>query len=244
MLSTLEEKSIMKKTFVAILAATIVTALPGPTLAGSPCQESDDACKQFSALAENDQHAKIIEMVDPGTEYSETARTYIGKAYLGLAAAESNTPEQEEAFCRKALEYGAVQAYMGLYFIHAQKDEAAALGFLKQYVSTRPKDSVPYVILGESELDKQNYRLADEYLRESKKVARASSPRVDWMLFQVNYLLGNFKYASEMFENAVTNGRFEEELKVIARDSRFKGINNRPEFRKHRPLFAGGDGRS
>ncbi len=227
-------------TILIILIMIVMNSAPS-NAAGAPCAETDTVCKQFSALSEQDQFDKIISLVDSSTVYSEAARGYIGKAYLALAAAETNTPEQEEAFCRKALDFGAVQAYMGLYFIYAQKDEAAALGFLKQYIATSPRDSVPYVILGESELDKKNYRLSDEYLRESKKVARASSPRVDWMLFQANYLLGNFQYAGEMFESAVKNGRFDEELKAIARDSRFEGITKRTEFRKHRSLFPGGD---
>lgn len=227
-----------------ILFVIVLNAVSSSAEAGSPCAEKDAVCRQFAALAESDQFEKIIGLVDKNAVYSESARDYIGKAYLMLAAKETNTPEQEEALCRKALEFGAVQAYMGLYFINVQKDETAALGYLKQYIETKPRDSVPYVILGEAELDKKNYRLSDQYLRESKKVARASSPRVDWMLFQANYLLGNFEYAGEMFESALKNGRFENEVKAIARDSRFEGISQRPEFRKHHPLLTGAGGGS
>ncbi len=210
----------------------------------SRCAATDPVCRNFEKLTNAEQFDRIIQQVDPQKQYSESARHYIGKAYLALASAESNTPEQEEAFCRKALEFGSTQAYMGLYFINAQKDPEAALGYLRQYIATKPADTVPYVILGESELEKRNYRLADEYLRESKKVARASSPRVDWMLFKANYLLGNYGYASEMFENATTNGRFDDELKSIASDGRFHGIQKRPEFQKHQQLFAEGNRRS
>jgi hypothetical protein len=127
---------------------------------------------------------------------------------------------------------------MGLYFIYVQRDEEQALGFLREYVKTKPRDTVPYVILGESELDKKNYKTADVYLRESKKVARASSPRVDWMLFQVNYLLGNYKAAGEMMEAALTNGTFEQELKELAADGRFKGMETRPEFKTYQTRIA------
>ncbi len=234
----------MKK-FVLILTATLATTGMGvvPVFSGpaSLCTAKDKVCRELESLANAEQFAAIAGKVDKTREYSKESRHYIGRAYLALAAAENNTPEQEEAFCRKALEFGSTQAYMGLYFIYAQKDKAAALGYLRQYIATKPADSVPYVILGESELEKMNYRLADEYLRESKKVARASSPRVDWMLFKANYLLGNYEYASQMFESATQNGRFDDELKSIAADGRFHGIQKRPEFQKHQQLFAEGN---
>jgi tetratricopeptide (TPR) repeat protein len=198
----------------------------------SLCKNDDSECKAFENSARSERFDEIIKKVDPAKRYSDGARHYIGQAYLSLASAETNTPEQEEAYCRKALEYGSVQAYMGLYFIHVQKDPEKALGFLKQYIETKPIDSVPYVILGESELGKKNYKLADEYLKASKKVARARSARVDWLLFQVNYLLGNYQFAGEMFESALAHDRFDEELRELAADERFRGIEQRPEFKK------------
>jgi hypothetical protein len=122
---------------------------------------------------------------------------------------------------------------MGLYFFYAPKDEEKALGFLREYVKTKPADTVPYVILGESELNRKHYDLADVYLREAKKVAHAHSPRVDWMLFQANYLLKHYEFAKEMFESAVTNGNFENEIKVMTTDPRFEGIDKRPEFERY-----------
>ncbi|OGW36697.1 MAG: hypothetical protein A2X58_00120 [Nitrospirae bacterium GWC2_56_14] len=165
------------------------------------------------------------------------ARQYIGRAYLGIASRENNTSKQEEEYCRKALQYGAVQAYMGLYFITVQEAPETALGYLRQYVATKPGDSVPYVILGEAELEKRNYKEADSYLRESKKVARASSPRVDFMLFQANYMLGNFTDASQMLENALSSGQFDKQMSSLSADARFAGIEKRPEFKKF-PLHA------
>lgn len=198
----------------------------------SHCIKSDTRCMEFEQLAEAGQFDAIIKKIDAAAQYSEGARHYIGMAYLALAGREESTPEQEEGYCRKALEYGSNQAYMGLYFIHAQKEQEEALGFLRQYIETKPADSVPYVILGESELEKNNYKLADAYLRESKKVARARSTRVDWMLFQVNYILGNHQFAGEMLESALTNRKYEQELKALATDTRFQDIGKRPEFKK------------
>jgi len=198
----------------------------------SRCKTTDSACVRFENLVQAEQYGQVVKELDPSAQYSAGARQFIGQAYLGLAASETNTPEQEEAYCRKAIEVGAVQGYMGLYFIHAQKDGEKALGFLRQYVATKPGDSVPYVILGESELNKKNYRQADLYLREAKRVSSAHSSRVDWMLFQANYLLGNYAFAGEMFESALANGKFEQEVKELSTDERFQGIEKRPEFRK------------
>ncbi len=229
----------MQKIVVPVMLALIMLSGAPRSFASqdSLCGNSDAVCREFEKLSEAEQFDKIIEKIDPKQTYSESSRNYIGKAYLALAGRESNTPEQEEQYCRKALEYGQTQAYMGLYFIYAQKDEEAALGFLREYVLTGPADSVPFVILGESELGKKNYRAADIFLREAKRVARASSARVDWMLFQVNYLLENYRDAGEMLERALTNGRFDNELKALLSDSRFEGIERRPEFRKYRDRF-------
>ena len=202
------------RAILAIIVSFLFIGVPeGISSENSLCIKSDTVCMEFEQLAEAGQFDAIIKKIDAATRYSEGSRHLIGKAYLALAGREEATPEQEETFCRKALEYGATQAYMGLYFIHAQKDQEKALGFLRQYVETKPVDSVPYVILGETELGKKNYKLADFYLRESKKVARARSARVDWMLFQANYLLGNYQYAGEMIGSVAANGKFNEELK-------------------------------
>ncbi len=198
----------------------------------SPCN-FDKTCREFERLAEAEQYEKIIEKAGPAGNHSEGARRYIGRAYLALASREGTTPEQEEQYCRKALEYGFAQAYMGLYFLYAQKDAEAALGFLRQYVATRPKDSVPYVILGESELEKKEYKLADAYLREAKKVGRSYSAHLDWLLFQTNYLLGNYAYAGERLESALAQEKFRDEFKTLTSDPRFAGIEKRPEFKKH-----------
>lgn len=230
----------MKKIIIGMIVALTIISIGKPGFAEeqSLCKKTDTICREFETLAKDEQFKAIVDKAGANRDYSEGSRYYIGKAYLAIAAADSNTPEQEEAFCRKALEFGASQAYMGLYFIYAQKDEEQALGFLREYVKTKPRDTVPYVILGESELKKNNYQLADTYLQESRKVARATSPRVDWMLFQVNYFLGNYKVAGEMMGSALTNGTFEQELKDLSADERFKGIEKRPEFKSYQTRIA------
>jgi tetratricopeptide (TPR) repeat protein len=197
----------------------------------------DGVCKELELLFNAGQYDQMIKRINVPTACSEESRRYIGRAYLALAASETNTAEQEEAFCRKAIEFGATQGYMGLYFLYAQNDEKRALGFLKQYIETRPADPVPFAILGEKELDERNYAGADKYLRESRRVARSHSARIDWMLFQANYLLGNYAYAAEMLDNALQNGRFDKGLDAVAKDGRFQGITTRPEFRKYREYF-------
>jgi tetratricopeptide (TPR) repeat protein len=229
----------MQKKILIIIAifGLIFAGPPGVQAAGQACEAKDTACGEFAKLGEAEQFERIIEKIDANKTYSEAARSYIGQAYLMLAGRETNTPEQEEQFCLKALEYGATSAYMGLYFIHAGQNPEKAIGYLKQYVATKPKDSVPYVLLGEAEMEKENYEIANIYLREAKAVARGHSTNLDWMLFQVNYLLGDFAYAGAMLDGAVAQGQFINELGLLAADPRFADLANRPEFRKHEPMI-------
>jgi tetratricopeptide (TPR) repeat protein len=229
----------MKYTTSTVFLALLLLLAPGKGLSSqeSLCEPLDEDCFAFEQLTEAEQYEKIVEKINKEKPYSEAARRYIGKAYLSLAGREDNTPEQEEQYCRKAIEFGQVQAYMGLYFIYAQKDEEEALGFIREYIMSAPDDSVPYVILGESELEKKNYRAADILLRQARNVARARSASVDWMLFQTNYHLRNYADAGEMLASALENGTFDKELKVILSCEEFKGIEKRPEFKKYLDVF-------
>jgi tetratricopeptide (TPR) repeat protein len=231
----------MMKYFIGLSLAVvlIVSGQSGAWAAGNSCSEKDAVCQELAALAAAEQFEKIVEKADAKKTYSEAARSIIGQAYLMVAGRETNTPAQEEQFCLKALEYGATSAYMGLYFINAGQNEEKALDFLRQYIMTRPKDSVPYVLLGESELAKTNYEDANLYLREAKKVARGHSTNLDWMLFQVSYLLGDYAYASTMLDGALTQGQFVNELKSLSSDPRFADISIRPEFKKYVPMLKG-----
>lgn len=217
----------------------IIAGQSGAQAAEKACVDKDSACREFAKLTEAEQFDLIIEKVDAKKHYSEAAKSYIGQAYLMIAGRETNTPEQEEQYCLKALEYGSTSAYMGLYFINADQNPEKAIGYLKQYVSTKPKDSVPYVLLGEAEMEKENYETANMYLREAKSVARGHSTNLDWMLFQVNYLLGDFAYASTMLDGALARGQFINELRSLAADPRYADFANRPEFRKYEPMIKG-----
>jgi tetratricopeptide (TPR) repeat protein len=227
-----------KKLFIIMAVIGLIFAGPsGVQAAGQACEAKDMACREFAKFAEAEQFESIIEKTDANKTYSEAARSYIGQAYLMIAGRETNTPEQEEQFCLKALGYGATSAYMGLYFIHAGQNPEKAISYLKQYVATKPKDSVPYVLLGEAEMEKENYETANIYLREAKAVARGHSTNLDWMLFQVNYLLGDFAYASIMLDGALAQGQFINELRSLAADPRYADLANRPEFRKYEPMI-------
>lgn len=230
----------MQKRLITLFAA-IMFIMTGQTAGlaaeNSPCDEKDAICREFAGLAEAEQYDKIIGSIDAKKTYSDASRRIIGQAYLMIAGRETNTPEQEEQFCRKALEYGSTSAYMGLYFIYASKDTETALGFLKQYIATKPKDSVPYVILGDAELEKKNYQAADAYLREAKKVARGSSANLDWLSFQAGYLTGDYAYAGAMLENVMKKPEYEKELRTLASDPRFSGMEKRPEFKKYESLL-------
>jgi len=231
----------MQKRFIGVALAVMlfISGQSGAMAAENSCSANDAACKQFSTLAAAQQFDRIIEKVEAAKTYSADAKAIIGEAYLMLAGKEGNSPAQEEQFCLKALEYGATSAYMGLYFIHASQNEEKALGFLKQYIAAKPKDSVPYVLLGQAEMDKGNYAASNELLREAKSVARGHSTNLDWMLFQVSYLLGDYAYASTMLDGALTQGQFVNELRSLSADPRFSDMSVRPEFRKYEPMMKG-----
>lgn len=231
----------MRKWYViVIILGSIVAVRPSDLSAGTACAPSDKACREFERLTDGEQFEEIIAKVNPKGTYSPAARDLIGRAYLMVAGKETNTPEQEEQFCRKALEYGATSAYMGLYFIHADRDTDKALGFLKQYVETQPQDSVPYVILGEAELARNNYTAANEYLTKARTVARGKSSNLDWLLFQSSYLTGDYSTSATMLDQAFAHGKTVGDLKaLIAQDPRFGDLGKKNEFRKVFPMING-----
>jgi hypothetical protein len=203
------------------------------------CEQQDTLCRSFSTFAAHGQYYKIIAQASPDGTYSAAAREMIGRAYLMMAGKETNTPEQEEIYCRKALEYGATAAYMGLYFIHAGKDADTAILFLRRYIATGARDSLPYVILGEYELEQGQPASARDYLVVARAVARGRSANLDWLLFQANYLLGDYAAASAMLDSAILQGQPMAELKSLIADPRFLGIVNLPEFRKFETVIKG-----
>ena len=231
----------MKMHIIAGLAA-FVLIIAGASLgySGTNACGNDAVCKEFAALSEAGQYGKIVEKVNPNRSYSAAARDLIGQAYLMVAGREGNTPAQEEQFCLKALEYGASSAYMGLYFIHAGNDVTKALGYLKQYVGTKPQDSVPYVLLGEAAYEQRNYADAKAYLQEAKKVARGKSANLDWLLFQTSYLTGDYTLASTMLDSSFAQGKTVGDLKaLVSADTRFAEMGKKSEFRKFMNILNG-----
>lgn len=219
-----------------VLFALALVGTTAATAAATPACAVDDAeCREFSRLFEAGRFEQLVNAIKAEKTYSSESRNIIGQAYLMLAGREGNTPAQEERLCLKALEYGATSAYMGLYFIHADADEGKALEYLRQYIATKPKDSVPYVILGEAELQKNNAAAAVGYLRDAKAVARGKSANLDWLLFQASYLTGDYAAAAALLESALSQGKTPSDLKnLLSSDSRFKDFGVRGEFKKYR----------
>jgi tetratricopeptide (TPR) repeat protein len=203
------------------------------------CPAKDSVCKEFAKLTNAGQFEKLIAQVDAAKTYSRDSQDMIGQAYLLLAGKEGNTPEQEEQLCRKALEYGATSAYMGLYFLYSGTNTEAALGFLKQYIAAGAPDAVPYVLLGEAEMDKENYAAANAYFREAKKMSRGVPRDLDWALFKTSYLTGDYHTASTMLNSAFSQGKTVGDLKALVVDQRFSDMGKRMEFKKFFPIING-----
>jgi hypothetical protein len=228
-----EEDAMQKHVILILTAVFCLIAAPAAVFASSPasrCSDADTVCGNLEQLFETQQPEKIVEQYSPSKQFSEASLRYIGAAYMALASQRNILPDQEEGYYRKALEVKYNISYMGLYFFYVQKDKEKALGFLREYVKTRPIDTLPFIILGEVEMNRNNVQLADSYLRSGREVAYGRSPRIDWLLFQTNFLLKNYEFSRDMFVNAVTKGNFNNELRSITSDPRFAGIDKRPEF--------------
>lgn len=236
-ISPLLKENELKPLLTVFLIALNLAASSSGVAAASRCADADAICRDFEKYLEAEQPEKVLARYKPSGNYSDAALSLIGSACLAMASRDNITPEEEEGYYRKALSVKHYIAYMGLYFSTVQKDEEKALNYLREYVKTKPADTVPYVILGEAELQRNRYALADTYLREAKRVAHAYSSRVDWLLFQANYLQKNYAIAQEMFESAITRGTFEKEISALSDDPRFADISARPEFRKHKELL-------
>jgi tetratricopeptide (TPR) repeat protein len=119
-------------------------------------------------------------------------------------------------------------------------DAAKAHGFLKQFVQTKPQDSAPYVLLGESDFNQGNYKSAKEYLHEAKKVSRGKSGDLDWFLFKASYLSGDLSLASMMLDSAFSQGKTAGDLKaLVSSDNRFAEMGKQYEFRKFFKILNG-----
>jgi len=226
--------------FVVSMTLILVLGVHSPALSSTlaTCMSTDSDCLAFARLMETEQYQKITELADPMKPYSAEAKAYIGRAYLMLAGQEGTTPEQEELYCRKALAFDAVSAYMGLYFINADRSPEEALEYLREYIKTQPNDPVPYVILGEAELAQKNYEPASQYLAKARSVASGRSANIDWLLFQASYLAGDFTTASAMLDSSFSQGKTAGDLNaLVSSDPRFFEIGKKSEFRKFFPTM-------
>jgi hypothetical protein len=220
-------------------AGLLISMLSAAVATEQACAERQASSGPFTGHSEIWYFENLTAQVDSHKTYSALERENIGQAYLMLAAREGNTTEQEEYFFQKALEYGAAAAYMGLYFINMEKSPEKAVCYLHRYLETGPADVLPYVILSEIELENENYWAARDYLLKAKKVARGRAANLDWLLFQANYLLGDYAVASSLLDSAITRGRYMNELRSLVTDPRFTGLAALPEFSKYESLLKG-----
>jgi hypothetical protein len=76
-------------------------------------------------------------------------------------------------------------------------------------------------------------------LREAKKVGRGQSSNLDWLSFQAGYLTGDYAYAGAMLESIMKKPEYEKELRALASDPRFSGMEKRPEFKQYESILQG-----
>jgi len=198
---------------------------------------SDDTCKKLEEQYFKKEYDKIIAAIDPKKRYSEGSSFYIGMSYTILAE-RTDSPEAKDKLYRQAIAIKYYPAYMSLYNLYRGKNPEAAMAFVKEYIKTDPRDPAPFLVLSEAQFNKRNYSEADKYLRKARQLSKGHTSKVDWLLFKTNYILGNYTSASQMFESAIAQSRFTEEIQALKSDTRFVGIENRPEFKQYKPLFS------
>ena len=197
----------------------------------------DEECKKIQNLYHQSQYDKIVEMASIKKKYSEGAVFFIGRACINLSDRSNLTSNQKEKLLLTAIEYGYYPAYMNLYNIYADKDAEVAIGFVKKYVEKNPDDPDPFFIIGESEFKKNNYKLANTFLKKSKKLSKGHTATLDWLLFKVNYILRDYGYSKKMLDSAFAQGHYVEELRALKADSRFADIEKHAEFEKYLYYF-------
>jgi len=198
---------------------------------------SDDICKKLEKQYFKKEYDKIVSAVDPKERYSEGSIFYIGMSYTILAEKSSSLQARDKLY-RDAIAVKYYPAYMSLYNLYREKNPETAMVFVNEYVKTNPSDSAPFLVLGEAQFNKKNYSEADKYLRKARKLSKGHTSEIDWLLFKANYILGNYAFASKMFESAIAQSRFTEEIRAIKSDPGFVGIESRPEFKQYARLFA------
>lgn len=197
---------------------------------------SDSVCKKIENQYFKKEYEKLVSAINPREKYSEGSVFYIGMSYTMLAE-KAHLLETKEKLYRQAIAIRYYPAYMSLYNLYREKNHETATGLLKEYVKTNPDDPAPFVVLGEIEFNSKSYKDADKYLRRAKKLSKSHTSGLDWLLFKTNYVLGNYEYSSKMFDSAIAQSRFTEEIQAIKTDPRFAGIEDRPEFKQYKSLL-------
>lgn len=197
---------------------------------------SDKVCKKLENQYYKKEYEKIISTFDPKERYSEGSILYIGMSYTILAE-KARSLEAKDKLYRQAVAAKYYPAYMSLYNLYRERNPKAAMEFVRAYVKTNPDDAAPFFALGEVEFEKGNYKDANKYLRRARALSNGHTAGIDWLLFKTSYILGNYKFAREMFESASAQSRLTEDIRALKSDPRFTGIENRPEFKEYRTLF-------
>lgn len=229
-----KQSSIMRIDKLIVLALTVSAVAPASFANDGFC--TDEKCKALEKQYYKEEYKNIVSTVDPKEQYSEGSRFYIGMSYVNLAEKASSFAEKDK-FYRQAISVKYYPAYMSLYGLYLEKNPEIALGFLMEYLKTNPDDPAPFVTAGKVDLEKGNYKNANRYLRRARALSNGHTAEIDWLLFKTNYILGNYKFAREMFESASAQSRLTDNIRDLRSDPRFAGIEDRPEFKEYKELF-------
>ncbi len=202
---------------------------------------SDKTCKTLENLFYQQDFEQIVSTTNPAQSYSDGSVFYIGMAYTRLVG-QTQSFDRKVGLYKKALQFKYYPAYTALFLEYRKRNPSLAMSYLRDYIKTKPDDSEPYFYLGEGEFQKGHLSTANRYLRQAKALSNGHTAGLDWDLFQINYVLGHYRYAHREFESAlaqmdrndINNG-----IATIRRDPRFKGIEKLPEFRDDRGLLGG-----
>jgi tetratricopeptide (TPR) repeat protein len=197
---------------------------------------SDDACKKMEKQYYKKEYEKIISAVNPSEQYSEGSVFYLGMSYTNLAD-KAATLEAKDKLYRQAIAFKYFPAYMSLHNLYSESNPKVAMEFVRAYAKTNPDDPAPFLTLGEVAFQQGNYKGANKLLIRAKSLSSGHTAGLDWLLFKTNYILGNYRFAKEVFESALAQSRFEEEIRELKSDPRFAGIEDHIEFNGYKKLL-------
>jgi len=202
------------------------------------CLPADEVCKEFEELSDRGADEAIIAMAKEEEKYTDGALFYICLAYDVVASEHyDKNPEEAEKLYLRSLAFGCNESYWALFLLRKDRKKSDAYEMLSKYLSTNPDDPDPYYFLGEHKYEEENYEEADRLLRLAKRYSKKHTAGIDWLLFKVNYLLGNYADSLKYFEEAIAQSRFSDEIEKVKRDPRFSEITNIKEFRDYKNVF-------